>query len=1028
MALPNEHQLTFNLYKDVKTLMQAIENRFEGNTATKKTQKNLLKQQYENFVASSTEVIEQTYERLKKLISQLEMHGKVIPQEDINQKFLRSLSQEWTMYTIVWRNKTKVETLSLDDLFNNLKAYQSELDNEDLQQINLDDLEEMDLRWNIAMLTMRARRFLKNTGRKLDMANKEIIRFDKSKVECFNCHKRGHFARESRAPKNQDSRNKEPIRRTVPSSGECPKKSQLRFALKGYSSTVPNFHLQTLEKGIGVNASSSKLILLGINLLLLEKVNAARHNLLLLVFWATTRVKSVNGEVQLQALVDGTKVIITETSVRIDLQLEDAEELNVYPFLIHTILQCLSAKSTAWNEFSSTMASAIICLATNQKFNFSKYIFEIMVKNLDSSVKFLMYPRFVQVFLDKQVGDMSTHDEIFVTPSHTKKVFGNMKRVGKGFSGAVTPLFPTMMVQAQEEMGEGSTMPTDPHHTPIIQPSTSQPQNKQSWRKQRKDTNISQSSSLTEPIADKVINEENVPTQSNNLPLSRVNTLRSGEDRLKLKELMDLCTKLSDRVLDLETTKTAQAKEIASLKKRVKKLEMKRKSKTPGMKRLFKVGRSTQVVSSEDEGLGDQEDASKQGRKIDDIDKDAEVILVNETQGRYDDAQMFDTDVFNGEEVFVAEQSEIDVEEVVSTDEVSDAATITTKEITLAQVLVELRSAKPKIVVQEPMQSTTTTSPSTIPKAKSITFRDPNESTTRTTLTSIPSNIKDKDKAKMIEPEKPLKMKEQIRLDEELAFKLQAKEEEQARLAREKAEKQEELTDEEKARLFVELLEKRKKHFATLRSQEKRNKPPTKAQKKSTMSTYLKNMAGYKQSQLKNKSFAEIQKLFDKAMIRVAKKQKIDDDQEEAEMKKLIKVVPDEEEVAIDAIPLATKPPSIVDWKIAKEGKISLFQIIRANGSSKRYSSMIQMLRDFDREDLETLWKLVKAKHGSTRPEEGYERVLWGDLRTMFEHNIEDTVWRNLLGNKVLIWKLFDSYRVHFVRFQDMHLFMLVEK
>ncbi|GJZ35494.1 hypothetical protein Tco_0581311 [Tanacetum coccineum] len=106
----------------------AIENRFRGNTATKKTKKNLLKQQYENFAASSTEVIEQTYERLQKLISQLEMHDEVIPQEDINQKFLRSLSQEWTMHTIVWRNKPEIETLSLDDLFNNLKAYESECD------------------------------------------------------------------------------------------------------------------------------------------------------------------------------------------------------------------------------------------------------------------------------------------------------------------------------------------------------------------------------------------------------------------------------------------------------------------------------------------------------------------------------------------------------------------------------------------------------------------------------------------------------------------------------------------------------------------------------------------------------------------------------------------------------------------------------------------------------------------------------------------------------------------------------------
>ncbi|GJS79127.1 ribonuclease H-like domain-containing protein [Tanacetum coccineum] len=232
------------------------------------------------------EVIEQTYERLQKLISQLEMHGKVILQEDINHKFLRSLSQEWTMHTIVWRNKPEIEILSLDDLFNSLKAYESEakgtssstinshnvaflsssstnsatrvvntaqdvniastqgaadssttvenlsdaviysffasqpnipqLANEDLQQIHSDDLEEMDLRWNIDMLTMRARRFLKNTGRKLDMDNQERIRFDKSKVECFNCHKRGHFARECRAPRNQDSRNREPTRRIVP--------------------------------------------------------------------------------------------------------------------------------------------------------------------------------------------------------------------------------------------------------------------------------------------------------------------------------------------------------------------------------------------------------------------------------------------------------------------------------------------------------------------------------------------------------------------------------------------------------------------------------------------------------------------------------------------------------------------------------------------------------------------------------------------------------------------------------------------
>ncbi|GKC63977.1 hypothetical protein Tco_1096575, partial [Tanacetum coccineum] len=137
---------------------------------------------------------------------------------------------------------------------------------------------------------------------------------------------------------------------------------------------------------------------------------------------------------------------------------------------------------------------------------------------------------------------------------------------------------------------------------------------------------------------------------------------------------------------------------------------------------------------------------------------------------------------------------------------------------------------------------------------------------------------------------------------------------------------------------------------------------------------------------------------------------------------------PDEEEVAVDAIPLATKPPSIVDWKIVKEGKISYYQIIRADGSSSRYSAFIQMLKSFNREDLETLWKLVKFKHRYTRPEEGYERVLWDDLKTMFEHHVEDAVWRNLRECKVLVWKLFDSCGVHFVRFQNMHVFMLVEK
>ncbi|GKD38990.1 hypothetical protein Tco_1259197, partial [Tanacetum coccineum] len=291
-------------------------------------------------------------------------------------------------------------------------------------------------------------------------------------------------------------------------------------------------------------------------------------------------MKTVNGEVQLQALVDGKKIIATEASVSRDLQLNDKEGTDCLPnATIFEKLTRMGAKTTAWNEFSSTMASAIICLATNQKFNFSKYIFESMVKNLKNvSGKFLMYPRFVQVFLNKQIDGMSSHNRIYIASSHTKKIFANMRRQGKDFSGRVTPLFPTMVVQAQEEMGEGSEMPTDPHHTPIItQPSSSQPQRKQkSRRPKKKDTKIPQSS-----VHNEAFTKENVSKHS-------TDPLLSGEDSMKLEELMELCTNLQQRVIDLETTKTTQGSEIASLKRGVKKLEKKNKLRTPKLKRLYK--------------------------------------------------------------------------------------------------------------------------------------------------------------------------------------------------------------------------------------------------------------------------------------------------------------------------------------------------------------------------------------------------------------------------------------------------------
>ncbi|GJQ97382.1 ribonuclease H-like domain-containing protein [Tanacetum coccineum] len=169
MGIPNEHQLKFNSIKDAKSLLQAVKK--------------------------SSEVLDQTFDRLQKLISQLEIHGESISQEDVKQNTSSTNGAVNTAHgvTTTSTQATVVNSTTID---------------------NLSDA--MDLRWQMPMLTIRARSVLKNMRRKLTVNGNETIVFDKSKVECYNCHKRGHFVRECRAPRNQKNRNRENTRRVVP--------------------------------------------------------------------------------------------------------------------------------------------------------------------------------------------------------------------------------------------------------------------------------------------------------------------------------------------------------------------------------------------------------------------------------------------------------------------------------------------------------------------------------------------------------------------------------------------------------------------------------------------------------------------------------------------------------------------------------------------------------------------------------------------------------------------------------------------
>nr|GEZ22992.1 hypothetical protein [Tanacetum cinerariifolium] len=435
---------------------------------------------------------------------------------------------------------------------------------------------------------------------------------------------------------------------------------------------------------------------------------------------ATVKAKTITGEVQLQALVDEKKVIISKASIKSDLQ-----------------------------------------------------------------------------FVDEGGVDCLPNDTIF----EQLTLIGNMRKVGKDFSGRETPLFPTMLVQAQEEIDDAINEEMDDSLERAATTATSldAEQDSGNINKTQSKATLNEPSSIgtssgsgprcQETIGDIIAQTrfENISKTSNDPLLARGNTLRSGEDSQKLNKLMELCTNLQQRVLDLKTTKTSQAQEITSLKKRVKRLEKKGGSRTYGLKRLYKV------------------------------------------------------------------------------------------------------------------------------------------------------KIQEKGKGKMVEsePMKKLSKKDQLMLDEELAFKLQAEEEgEEERLAREKldqrlqAEEQEELTDEQKARLFVQFLEKRRKLFAAKRAEEKRNRPPTRAQQR----------------------------------------------------------------------------------------------IIIADGNSHMYLTFSKKLKNFDREDLEVLWRLVKARFEKIKQVDYMDNLLLHNLKTMFEHYVKDNIWKNQQVH------IYDSYRVHRVTLQSIPFYLLVEK
>nr|GEU42821.1 hypothetical protein [Tanacetum cinerariifolium] len=904
------------------------------------------------------------------------------------------------------------------------KAQRSpQLDNEDLQQIHPNDLEEIDLRWQMAMLTIRARRFLKNTRRKFSISGNETIGFDKSKVECYNCHKRGHFARECRAPRSQDTKNKESTRRSVPietpaSSAlvSCNGLGGLRYNvvptpytgnflppkpdLSGLEESIvkklvdeiskakasadkpelgnPQQDLQ--DKGV-IGSGCSRHMIRNMSYLTdykeIDKGYVAfggiRPNWLFDIDALTKSMKykpiivgnQSNGNACTKASDDaeskssqdvgfqpssddGKKVdedprqdinVVSPNSYNellIDPKMLELEDIHTFTISnkdedngaeadmnnlnttiqvsttpttrihkdhpidqvigdLHSTIQTRTmSKNLEEHGFGTTMHKG-----TNHK-DLQNCLFACFLsqeepkKNKKDKRGIVIRNKARLVAQGQTQEERIDYDEVFSPVARIKAIrlfldYAFFKdfvvyqmNVESAFlyvkikeevyvyqpSGFEDHDFPNKVYKVKKALYGVHQAPRawylKGHHKLGLWYPKDSPFDLAAYidsdyagasldRKSttggcqylgcrliswqcKKQTMIANSTTEAEYLKVNAVRTgidlpRSFPSHLGNLGLG-VNIPQTGEDSMKLTELMEQCTNLLNRVLDLETTKTTQAMEIESLKKRVKKLEKRQRSRTPKLKRLY------------------------QGR-IADIDENKDIYLVN---------------VHTNKDIFGVNDDGVIVKEAKMLFDVAD----------------DLR-------------------------------------------------------------------------DYELAQRSQAEE-------------QEELTEAKKAKLFMQFLEKRRKFFTAKRAEEKRNIPPTKAQQRNIMSAYLINMDGWKLRSLKKKSFAKIQELFDKAMKKVntfvdfrtelveesskqaeaeitqedslkrrgddlkqerSTKHEVEDDKESEELKKCLEIILDDGgEVTIDATPLSSMSPTIVDYKIYQEGKKSYFQIFKADGNN----------------------------------------------------------------------------------------------
>ncbi|GJV07935.1 putative ribonuclease H-like domain-containing protein [Tanacetum coccineum] len=722
---------------------------------------------------------------------------------------------------------------------------------------------------------------------------------------------------------------------------------------------------------------------------------------------------------------------ITEASIRDKLQLADASGIAMLPndelfegmgqiryptdgtftfwksfftpqwrYLVHHLLHCISSKSGGWDQFSSNIATALICLSTGRVYNFSKLIFDGMVANLKSKTKFLMYPRFLQLILDIQTENK--HPYLAVTL--TKKIFGNMKR---GFRGAPRPLLPAMLLVATTNPNAGqehhAVAQSQPSSSTLPAPSTSSPP-VQSPPPIPTPTPIPETK--PEPIGHTF--EEPSPTQQHFSPPQE-----QAQGQMTMDDLLQVVPQLMSRIDSLETylkqTKLTMGSVIVKLVKKVKKLEgiLKRRN----------------VVLSDSE----EEELEAQGRKSQDD------PLVSLVQGLVTPSKP--TINASGEE------------------QVEDISPTTLEE---AKTLSKVASQKPKSIDKGRRYKRRNESKGK-KVATSLDFQEEvntgsikvsivsEQVSTGSTKRSIPSPDKGQreGKAPMIIEEAPKKSKEQIlqeeaSLAEAIRLDTLQKEEEAKQhytdedwdLIRAKIEANTELSKnmlgsdlqgEDFVKKMVDLVESFEPiNFEATKDSLKRfgEELQTKTSKR------LKNDEA-KDDEPTKKSGKRRKQMARKGLHIDLDKDDSEDSDEVSEQDDSVSGT----KIPVNPVPVAMKSPSIATYKIIKQGEKGVYQIIREDGTDIVYINFGAMLKDISRDDLTELYRIVMNRYGMDGPEDELEKVLWEYLKNMFEEPLStDPIWSVLGQQRIISWRYYDTCRVHCLNLESMDIYMLIER